>query len=152
MKTKLWSCSDCSRAFPADCFRSNSTRCKWCQFKEPAFRAEWRFKDKHKQNNWSADLTKEDFVGWYVAQRDECHYCRTPFSELSILRLKRFSGKYVSWDIDRIDSNKPYQIGNLALSCFICNTAKGYWFNEEQAKIVGMGVRSAMKNLLAAQK
>jgi len=47
----------------------------------------------------------------------------------------------VGWDIDRIDSSGAYELGNLALSCFVCNMAKGDILSADEARIIGAAVK-----------
>ncbi len=138
-------CIKCDLEHPADCFRKNRKDCVWCQFEDPSFRAKHRFRDKLKAKRWAVDFDEEGFVEWYCNEPDQCHYCGTTFEDLRRLRLRRFKGRYVSWDIDRIDSFKPYALGNVVLSCFICNTAKGNWFDEAEARRVGQAVRANLQ-------
>ncbi len=70
-------------------------------------------------------MSEQEFVAWYLEQPDCCTYCGLTIAEVKRLRLMTRSGYYVSWDIDRIDPSRLYEPGNLALSCFACNTAKG---------------------------
>jgi hypothetical protein len=55
----------------------------------------------------------------------------------------------VSWDVDRIDSSRPYEPGNLALSCFVCNMAKGDMLSAAEARIVGEAVGRVWRARLA---
>jgi 5-methylcytosine-specific restriction endonuclease McrA len=131
---------------PADSFRKGQSVCVWCQFGSIEKRAKARYADKRRQaTKWPITLTKEEFVEWYCRQKDECSYCGVTYSELKQLKLKNRGGYYVSWDIDRIDSSRPYEKGNLALSCFLCNTAKGNHLSEEEAKIVGAAIRKILR-------
>lgn len=93
-------------------------------------------------------ISKDDFVAWYERQDDRCAYCGLTFADLKRLQIKRGGGYCISWDIDRIDSRLPYQEGNLALSCFVCNMAKGDQLTEAEAKIVGRSIASVWRNRL----
>jgi len=111
-------------------------------------RAVARFKDKqraHANAGKPFHLSEQSFVRWYTAQPDRCSYCGTTFKELAQLRLRRSFGYYVSWDIDRIDSAKPYRLGNLALACFICNMAKADYLSYSEAKVLGRAVRRVLR-------
>ena len=109
----------------------------------------WRYRDKRKQGKLPNNLSEKKFVDWYVSQKDECTYCRTPYSDLKVLQLDHFGGKYVSWDIDRKNNvNRTYVLSNIVLSCFICNTAKGSWFTENQARAIGKTIRQVFKEML----
>jgi len=70
-------------------------------------------------------ICKDEFVKWCEDQHDGCACCGLRFDELRRLKIKRGAGYYVSWDIDRVDSARPYKLGNIALSCFVCNMGKG---------------------------
>jgi 5-methylcytosine-specific restriction endonuclease McrA len=90
-------------------------------------------------------MSLPEFVAWYVRQPDCCAYCGLTMVEAKRLRLRirlRTAGGYfVSWDIDKIDPSRPYELGNLALSCFACNTAKGAHLTAAEARIVGQAMR-----------
>lgn len=142
-------CLSCKTSLPSDAFRKNSKGvCTWCQWKSPEKRAKARYKDKVKsdrkrsENNKRLKISEDEFIRWYLLQSDCCHYCGTTREEIKELRLKRgHFGYFVSWDIDRKDSSKPYQKGNIVLSCFMCNMAKASYFSENEAKILGSAIR-----------
>lgn len=146
MKTKA--CAACLVEQPIDAFRVRRSECTWCQFSSMEKRAVERYKDKlradvrNKNRPAKLSITRAGFVAWYVNQPDCCHYCGTTYQELRRLRLRRSAwGYYVSWDIDRLDSMKPYAAGNMVLACFMCNMAKGNYFTAAEAAIIGKAVR-----------
>ena len=157
-------CTTCNEDFPENAFRQGSNdECVWCQWDSSEKRARARHKDKLKNDKARAlkaasngnstemklQISEEDFVSWYVSSPDTCHYCGISMAEVKKLRLRRGGfGYFVSWDIDRKDSNKPYQAGNLALSCFMCNMAKGAHFTEAEAKTLGQAIRSITQERL----
>jgi hypothetical protein len=141
-------CAECSEAVPLHCFRAGRNQCVWCQFAEPEVRARWRYKDKCRQPRWSSELTQELFVRWYLSQPDCCSYCGVTYNELRRLQLPRLKGYYVSWDIDRKDSSRDYELGNLALACVICNIAKSSYLSEAEARIMGRAVREVYNQRL----
>jgi hypothetical protein len=144
-------CFHCKTDTPDNAFRRRADRCVWCQFKDPVVRATWRYRDKLKQEKWPVTITEKQFIAWYTIQPDACTYCGLTFSELKKLRLPRLRGYYVSWDIDRKDSSKPYELGNLALACFYCNTAKANYMSFEEAQVVGTAFRKVYRARLRAQ-
>ncbi len=95
-------------------------------------------------------MSEQEFVAWYLEQPDCCTYCGLTIAEVKRLRLMTRSGYYVSWDIDRIDPSRLYEPGNLALSCFACNTAKGAHLTAEEARIVGQAMRQVWDARLEA--
>src|SRR3990167_6080212 len=81
-------------------------------------------------------ITQADFLKWYTEQPQECFYCNiTPdklidkFSKVSGRETKRLT-------IDRLDSNLPYQLGNLVLACYRCNITKSDFFTPEEMKLI----------------
>ena len=38
--------------------------------------------------------------------------------------------------IDRIDSNIPYEKGNLTFACYVCNMSKGYVFDACEFRLI----------------
>lgn len=140
-------CKKCLQEFEDDCFRKGQDICVWCQFKDPENRAGHRFNDKKKEKRWKIK-TKKEFVDWYLEQDDECYYCGITFDDLRSLRLNRFRGKYVSWDIDRKNNCKPYTVDNIVLSCFLCNTVKGSVLNENETKKIGKAIGMVYKDKL----
>lgn len=145
-------CVNCHEVLPEDAFRKGRKDCTWCQFDSKEKRAIERFKDKVRSAGPRLAIDRDAFVHWYLSQPDQCYYCGTGREEFKRLRDRRGpkSGYYVSWDIDRKDSKLPYQIGNLALSCYMCNMAKASYFTEDEAKIIGAAIRSVIEGRLAA--
>ncbi len=142
-------CASCAEIFPLTFFRRNRHDCSWCQFASMELRAKHRYKDKSRVGRLEIDM--QTFVAWYVSQPDQCHYCGTSREEFKQLRIRHFrGGAYVSWDIDRMDSSLPYRPGNLALSCFMCNTAKGNHFSEVEMRVIGRSIRLVMEQRLQA--
>lgn len=139
MKTR--SCPQCGEVLAQDGFRKGARNCVWCAFSDMRKRAVARYADKVKLARARMKITREEFVAWYIAQPDACAYCGISFQKLKALRLKRGGGYCVGWDIDRIDSKRGYEPGNLALSCFVCNMAKGDLLTAAEARISGIEAR-----------
>ena len=143
-------CPSCRERLPEDCFRKGARVCVWCSWTDKSKRAKARYRDKRKLAPDRLRITLDDFVTWYTEQDDCCAYCGLTFAELKTLRIKRANGYSVTWDIDRVDSLRPYQLGNLALSCFVCNMAKGDMLSAAEARIVGKAVRRVWRARLSA--
>jgi hypothetical protein len=144
----LIQCTACQERLPLETYRKRGKGlCKWCEWAPMEKRALARYKDKTRPGAVERlKITKASFVRWYCSQPDCCHYCGLTMPEVKILRLRRGGfGHFVSWDIDRKDSAKPYSRRNLALSCFVCNMAKGSLFTEAEAQIVGRAVRKVFR-------
>lgn len=143
-------CLSCGELTPDDAFRKGRSDCVWCQFCDMEKRAKARYADKQKGARHRLHIEKTEFVSWYTAQNDECAYCGLTFSELKQLKLKKGKGYCVSWDIDCIDPKKGYSADNLALSCFVCNMAKGNALTAQEMKVVGPAVLDVWRNRLDA--
>jgi hypothetical protein len=77
------------------------------------------YKKGSKKRNFSFELTFEQFLE--LTQQD-CYYCGSkPFNNCND---KKSNGNFIYNGIDRIDSNKGYEIGNCVSCCRICNNAK----------------------------
>ena len=142
-------CAACREAFPPGSFRKHAKTCAWCTYASKTKRAKARYRDKQKAPKARLNITLDEFVAWYEVQADECAYCGLTFAELKALRIKRGGGYCVAWDIDRLDSARPYEPGNLALSCFVCNMAKGDLLNADEARLIGKTIRGIWRARLA---
>ncbi len=144
-------CPRCRETMSADCFRKGKKECVWCLFASMRKRAIARNRDKVKLARSRVNISESMFVGWYEQQPDCCAYCGLTFAELKRLKIRRGGGYCVAWDIDRIDSSQPYELGNLALSCFVCNMAKGDMLSGAEARIIGQAVREVWNARLAVK-
>jgi 5-methylcytosine-specific restriction endonuclease McrA len=142
-------CPVCLVTLPNDCFRKGANACVWCTFSSMDKRATARYREKRRMVPHRLALSMEEFLAWYCAQPDSCAYCGLTFSELKELRIRRRGGYWVAWDIDRLDSSRLYEPGNLALSCFVCNTAKGDILSAAEACVIGAAVRGIWDKRLA---
>jgi len=143
-------CRSCEDLTPADAFRKGRSDCVWCQFADMEKRAKARYADKQKGTKHRLHVGKNEFVSWYTDQSDECAYCGLTFLELKELKLRKGKGYCVSWDIDCIEPKKGYAAGNLALSCFVCNMAKGNALTVQEMKVVGSAVLKVWRARLDA--
>jgi 5-methylcytosine-specific restriction endonuclease McrA len=134
-------CPRCEEELPVRCFRSGARVCSWCAWSDAEKRANARWRDIRKRAPALLRISLPEFVAWYVDQPDCCTYCGLTIAEVKRLRLKTAGGYFVSWDIDRIDPTRGYASGNLALSCFACNRAKGSHLTAEETRVVGQAMR-----------
>ena len=72
---------------------------------------------------------KDRGIGWSLAFHEflaltsqPCHYCGIEPS--TVYGAKKFNGSYIHGGIDRIDSNKEYELTNCVAACTACNLAK----------------------------
>jgi len=69
---------------------------------------------------------------WFIEQKQICAYCNCSVDEVNdYLERTKISVKNKRMSVDRVDNNQGYILGNLTLSCFICNTHKKDFFSHE---------------------
>ena len=96
-----------------------------------------RYYKKHgTRNHKPVTITQEEFVKWYNAQPKECVYCGIEESNLGIW-INNYNRCAKRLTIDCKDNNKGYVLGNIVLSCFICNFIKGNMFSFEEMREIG---------------
>jgi hypothetical protein len=78
------------------------------------------------------DLTKEEYINWYNKQERRCIYCNITEDE-----LKKKQNHYKRLTIDRKDNNKGYELDNIVLCCYRCNTIKGNSISYEKMIKIG---------------
>ena len=83
-------------------------------------------------------LDKEAFLSWYEKQMKCCTYCGMGLDDIVFVsRVMNLNRKATRLEIDRMDSELPYQSGNLALACHICNYHKSNFFTHEEFLRIG---------------
>jgi uncharacterized C2H2 Zn-finger protein len=93
---------------------------------------------KKRNNPELININKEDFIAWYNSQEQKCFYCGRNLIEIQNDKTQ-LRGKTRRFSIDRIESNKGYEIGNMVLACSRCNSIKNNFFTkDEMLKIVKM--------------
>lgn len=87
----------------------------------------FRLKSNAKKRGIEFSMTSDDFVEWYEALEQKCHYCNISKEDLeSSGRKKAFM------TIDRKDNEGGYHLSNICLSCHRCNNLKSNFFTESQ--------------------
>lgn len=87
------------------------------------------------------NLTQKDFLEWYEIIEKVCFYCNIPqelYSKLELFyRPLKKRNNYPRLTIDRLDNNRPYEVGNLSLACSRCNFIKSNFFTAEEMQAIG---------------
>lgn len=85
-------------------------------------------------------ISKTDFIEWYTSQEKKCIYYGIYEKNLrnDIFRKNRNSYRL---EIDRINNNKMYEKGNLALACKMCNQMKSYIFTFKEMQVIGKMIK-----------
>ncbi len=91
---------------------------------------------KGKKRKELLKISKEEFVKWYNSQLKICHYCKRTFKEIKSEK-DSLNNKINRLTIDRVDNKKPYEIGNIVLACYRCNSIKGDYFTEDEMMKIG---------------
>jgi hypothetical protein len=114
-------CSGCGTEDPNLRYRSGaSSYCYDCA----SYNA---LKQRSKNNGWEEIPTKDEFLDWRRGQKRVCYYCGIADKDVYKQGVKntRAGGNIPeSLGNDRWDSNRPYIIDNMVLSCFACNQLK----------------------------
>jgi 5-methylcytosine-specific restriction endonuclease McrA len=88
------------------------------------------------QRNIKFDLDKGNFINWYNNQEKACHYCGRTLENI-ISDIKETSRYKSRLSIDRKDNDKGYELNNIVLACYRCNTIKGEYFTEQEMLKIG---------------
>ena len=91
---------------------------------------------KYSPRSWKVIMTQKTFVEWYKSQLKICFYCGLREEELRSVSDK-YNDKTNRLTIDRIDSTKHYELGNLVLCCLRCNHIKGDFFTQSEMVVIG---------------
>lgn len=75
-------------------------------------------------------VSKEEFIKWYDSQERKCFYCSIPESLISDKWCKQSK----RLQVDRVDNNRFYELGNMVLACPVCNSFKADIFSVKETK------------------
>lgn len=85
-------------------------------------------RSKAKRRNIVFNISKTEFIRWYNEQDRICLYCKRPEAKT----LKDMGSRANRLTIDRKNNDKGYELNNIVLACYRCNTEKGnFWTYEE---------------------
>lgn len=89
-----------------------------------------------------------DFYG--LAKSRSCRYCGLKENDFWKIELLSTRGTYIrNMGVDRIDSDKGYEIGNVCLCCVACNMAKSNHHSEkDMIDIIGPAIRKTWESKL----
>ena len=86
-------------------------------------------------------VDRESFVTWKRGKVRKCHYCGITDQNGEIYALdvvnNRNGVRHEAVNVDRIDSDRPYVLENLVLSCGLCNQIKSSNLTEEDMLQLG---------------
>ena len=88
----------------------------------------WRYKPVH--------ISQDDFVEWWEAQEQKCHYCGIYEDELSLVDDTQ-NTKATRLTVDCIKNEAGYSLDNMVLACGRCNFVKNDFFTHEDMIKIG---------------
>lgn len=112
------------------------------------------------------DISVEDLCEWWLSTEDRCYHCKIKISEFITLKsiVAKYKGKNYEikkykkifcadkktksrWmTIDRLDSDRGYEIGNIVKSCWLCNYVKGTYLASEDMNMIGEQIISRLQS------
>jgi 5-methylcytosine-specific restriction endonuclease McrA len=95
-----------------------------------------KIKSKAKIRDRKFSIGKENFIKWYDNQEKKCYYCNRTLLEIKHDTREKKQGKG-RLSIDRKNNNKGYELDNIVLACYRCNTIKGDYFTEQEMLEIG---------------
>lgn len=97
-------------------------------------------------------LTPDDFARWWLTSPDVCFYCGASTAIITRIRDAAVLGQGLRGvvrafaspthavaellTIDRINNNSGYHADNIAKACWVCNLAKGAFFDAQEMRLV----------------
>lgn len=132
-----WSCPTCGTTDTSLRYSSGKIRrCANCQAYDNVVRNS-KFERKHVPSP-ELNMTRAEYLEWALAQRRVCKYCGILESDLEALSLRTSIGRILQkLGVDRLDNERGYEIGNIALCCFVCNKTKSNVFTTKEMLSIG---------------
>jgi len=82
------------------------------------------------------NLERDNFLEWYALQERVCIYCE--IKEIDLKRIKDcYNNKNTRLSVDCKDNNVGYQMDNLVLACYRCNSIKSNILTFDEMMYVG---------------
>ena len=92
------------------------------------------------------------FATWFATAPRHCAYCKITEDHLPLLGVLTQMGYPLSrLGVDRLDSNRGYEIDNIQLCCFACNKVKSNTFATDEMFLLGATVSQVWVIRLASQ-
>ena len=129
-------CKICSKKYDREYRRTyvakfRETQRRWTQTPKGVFKSL-----KNSIRGHKVLITQEMFAEWYQSQPKICCYCGITVEEMKLIP-DRYNNKVFRLTVDRLDSSKGYEEGNLALCCLRCNHIKGDFFTQSEMVEIG---------------
>lgn len=126
-----WKCSRCGTTDRNKKYKGGWHLCKDCTRWDNAVS-----NSKRSRKEYTIAMTEQEFLDWLDGQEKFCHYCGITEECYEKVGLKSFFGKESQiLGVDRIDSERDYEEGNIVMCCLMCNRWKSDVFTYEEAML-----------------
>ena len=141
-----WKCKRCGTTDKELQYPSGKmNKCKDCQ-RWYNITVNSKRKRKYKKGP-ELNMTEEEFLKWCRSQERKCDYCGIKEQDLQAAGLLSSIGLPVyALGIDRIDSERGYEVDNITFCCYACNKAKGDVYTYDEFKIIGESISKVWKD------
>lgn len=154
MSTKI--CTKCKRELPLLAFGKHrlckdglNPECKECNrkrskeyYKTPAgvfntIKSRQTYLNRHNDSRSKPfEISKKDFVEWYINESKKCCYCDLPEEYLELV-AEKYGSRWKRLTIDCKNNELGYVVGNLVLACDKCNITKNNMLTFDEMMYVG---------------
>lgn len=98
----------------------------------------------------SLDITADDFCLWRKKTEQVCHFCKISQADIARVGMKsQVQNDVKNMGVDRLDSDRGYELSNIAPCCFVCNQVKGNRFTEDEMALIAPGIAQVWATRLA---
>ena len=81
------------------------------------------------------NMERQEFIEWYNAHPRTCIYCEIPEKDLGLIKDGHNNTPFLT--VDCKDNESGYNLENIVLCCYRCNSLKSNVFTFEEMKIIG---------------
>jgi len=139
-----WRCDVCgSQGYSKYWHLKKTARCPSCprpHFRKKPFEALYNnFVSLSKKRCLSVEMTYEEFL--HFTSILNCHYCGEP------VHWAKCSTAGRAYNLDRIDNDKGYSLGNCVVACCRCNMSRGNRFSYHEWLLMTAPLRMARECL-----
>lgn len=112
-----------------------------------ALKCRWNYEKNHPEKTAVRTLKRRSVLkgllfgdsreleNWLKNQKRICHYCGVDEETASLSNFNNRIGSMLQ--IDRVNPEGGYVVGNIVLACPVCNYVKGRWFDEKTMLEIG---------------
>jgi hypothetical protein len=133
-------CESCDRDLLESNFPDGTAKCTACQCFVST-------RNNQRGRGYPLQMNRAEFVEEMgCASTRRCHYCGISEESFRNLRYRAPNGFCRRLGVDRIDSEAPYEAGNIVVSCLLCNRLKSNVFSYGEFVLIGALVAEILSN------